>query len=98
MIAFLMAMSNAWGLLLCIVFLGYGLVDIPRLFWRQSDLTWIQSYYQFKAPKLKDDSLNASEELQKVVRVNINIYIYIYRERERKNELTLIFVLNLFIY
>jgi len=68
LIAFLMAMSNAWGLLLCIVFLGYGLVDIPRLFWRQSDLTWIQNYYQFKAPKLKDDSLNASEELQKVVR------------------------------
>jgi len=73
LLAFLMAMSNAWGLLLCIVFLGYGLVDIPRRYWRKSDLTWIQSYYQFKAPKLKDESLNAREELQKVIRDIFNI-------------------------
>lgn len=68
LIAFLMAMSNAWGLLLCIVFLGYGLVDIPRLFWRESDLSWIRNYYQFKAPKLKDATLTANEELQKVTK------------------------------
>jgi len=83
-----MAMSNAWGLLLCIVFLGYGLVDIPRIFWRKSDLTWIQSYYQFKAPKLKDDTLNANEKLQKVVKVNINInMIYSLMEKKKKKNL-----------
>ena len=32
----LMALANAWGVLLIVAFLGHGLVDVPRsLFWRQ---------------------------------------------------------------
>ncbi|ORX53806.1 LMBR1-domain-containing protein [Piromyces finnis] len=66
LLGFLMAMSNAWGLLLCIVFMGYGLVDVPRRLWRKSDLSWINNYYLFKAQAYKESTLEASENLQNV--------------------------------
>jgi hypothetical protein len=35
--AFLMALSNCWGLFLIILLLGYGLVAIPRKLWYEGD-------------------------------------------------------------
>jgi len=69
-----MAMSNAWGLLLCIVFMGYGLVDVPRRLWRKADLSWINNYYLFKAQAYKESTLEASENLQNVTQVTILIF------------------------
>jgi len=68
LLGFLMAMSNAWGLLLCIVFMGHGLVDVPRRLWRKSDLSWINNYYLFKAQAYKESTLEANENLQNVTK------------------------------
>jgi hypothetical protein len=35
---FVMAMANSWGLFLVIVFMGYGLVAVPRKLWYASDI------------------------------------------------------------
>jgi len=67
-LGFLMALSNAWGLLLCIIFLGYGLVDVPRRILRKSNLTWVNNYNLFKAQAYKEATLEANEELQNVVK------------------------------
>ena len=39
---FLMALGNAWGLFLIILFLGYGIVQVPRRFWSMRDLNYRQ--------------------------------------------------------
>jgi hypothetical protein len=36
--AFAIAASNSWGLLLLLLFLGYGLVALPKMLWYNSDL------------------------------------------------------------
>ena len=43
--AFLMALSNCWGLFLIIVLLGYGLVAIPRTLWYKGDCHRMLYYY-----------------------------------------------------
>lgn len=68
LLAFLMAMGNAWGLLLCVVFLGYGLISIPKSLWRKAKIQWLNCYYEFKAPRLKDASIEAEENLQKIAK------------------------------
>lgn len=36
-LAFVMAVANAWGLFLATIMLGYGLIDIPKRLWHDSD-------------------------------------------------------------
>lgn len=36
--AFAIAASNSWGLLLLLLFLGYGLIALPKILWYNSDL------------------------------------------------------------
>jgi len=71
-LGFLMALSNAWGLLLCTIFLGYGIVNVPRRILRKSDLNWVNNYNLFKAQAYKEATLEASEELQNVIKVYIS--------------------------
>ena len=46
--AFLVAMSNCWGLFLIIMLLGYGLVAIPRSAWNNGNIKATLNYYYFK--------------------------------------------------
>ena len=46
---FLMALANAWGLTLLILCLGFGLVEIPRVFWRMSSNVVNLRYCEFRA-------------------------------------------------
>jgi len=46
LIEFVMALANAWGLTLLVLCLGYGLVEIPKMLYRQcndeTNLRWLQ--------------------------------------------------------
>lgn len=53
-VAIAIAGSNAWGLLLLMCMLGYGLVEIPKVLWRHSDKQKLLAYYQFRAAVLKE--------------------------------------------
>jgi hypothetical protein len=62
------AAANAWGLLLVILFLGYGLVEIPRKIWYRASRHQMLKYYQFKAVELHDELLNSQEKLEKILK------------------------------
>ena len=65
---FLMALANAWGLTLLILCLGFGLVEVPRVFWRQSSNVVNLRYCEFKAVEVHDDLKESRIELKDVVR------------------------------
>ncbi|EPZ35123.1 LMBR1-like membrane protein domain-containing protein [Rozella allomycis CSF55] len=65
LISFVMALSNAWGMLLLVMFLGYGLVEVPRSFWNKANKKAWLLRMQFEAPKVKeelDDSIGDYED------------------------------------
>lgn len=41
------AMGNAWGMFLLIVFMGYGLVELPRSFWWRANRDIVNNYYRY---------------------------------------------------
>lgn len=41
------ALGNAWGLFLLVVFMGYGLVEIPRSFWWRANRDIVLNYYRY---------------------------------------------------
>ena len=38
LVGFLIALSNAFGMILVVTTLGYGLVDVPRKYWRMASM------------------------------------------------------------
>ncbi len=52
--AFLIALSNAWGIFLSIFLLGYGLVAVPKQILKQSDYKNRIQYLEFLAADTKD--------------------------------------------
>ncbi|KAJ1920285.1 LMBR1 domain-containing protein 2 [Mycoemilia scoparia] len=63
LIAFLMAAANFWGLLLVIVFMGCGLVAIPRKLWSLSDRKKQLKSYPDRLMRLKDKLEDAQFDL-----------------------------------
>jgi hypothetical protein len=61
-----MAMANVWGLLLIVVFLGHGLVEVPRDLWRRSDYHSHLRSLQYRAPGMKEAANDAEIELFEV--------------------------------
>lgn len=66
---FVMAMANSWGLLLAILFMGYGLVSVPRQLWYVGDTTRQLNTLYMRAPKLKDDFVDAETQVIEVAKV-----------------------------
>lgn len=64
-----MALGNAWGLLLLIAFLGYGLVAIPRLLWRLSSPATAFDRYCFALVKARDDLRCAEQDYEDTLRL-----------------------------
>jgi len=62
-IPFAMAASNAWGLILMMLFLGYALVEIPRKFWRNADRDYSMRHTYFKIVGLRETYEKAKKEL-----------------------------------
>ena len=71
-----MVLSNCWGLLLIIIFLGYGVVSVPRSFWDSGNNSRRLRFLYIKAANLDDDINNAAENLNETVKK-----IYMSRDR-----------------
>lgn len=64
-----MALSNAWGLLLIIVFLSYGVVEVPRVLWRKASLHRELKFMEFKTAIIHDRMFEANAKLDTAVRL-----------------------------
>ncbi|XP_068617047.1 G-protein coupled receptor-associated protein LMBRD2B-like [Brachionichthys hirsutus] len=67
--------ANTWGLFLLVLLLGYGLVEIPRFYWRSSSHDYLLAKSYFKVAKMsaekvavKEDLANVMEDVQSVHR------------------------------
>ncbi|KAI8325664.1 hypothetical protein GQ54DRAFT_191228 [Martensiomyces pterosporus] len=68
LVAFLMAAANFWGLFLVIIFMGFGLVSIPRKLWRRGDLRHELAKIESRAMAYKDRAYDSELELSDVVK------------------------------
>ena len=63
--------SNTWGLFLLILLLGYGLVEVPRQYWRESQKGYRLMHTYFMLAKLSTEKSDADEDLEDVLEVGI---------------------------
>lgn len=66
--ATLTALSNGWGLFLIIVFLGHGLVEVPRHLWRLADYFKNLQYNYIKATHIDEEVALATSSLDDSVK------------------------------
>lgn len=66
-----MALANAFGLLLVIFFLGFGLVDVPRRCWYRAHRARQLRRHQFYACDVNEDRAVARYELDNVLLVRL---------------------------
>ncbi|CAO3591029.1 unnamed protein product [Absidia cylindrospora] len=64
--AFVMAMANSWGLFLVIMFMGYGLVAVPRKLWYASDVNKHLNELYTKAPRVKEECMDSELEFNEL--------------------------------
>uniref|UniRef100_A0A8C7CC45 LMBR1 domain containing 2a n=1 Tax=Oncorhynchus kisutch TaxID=8019 RepID=A0A8C7CC45_ONCKI len=71
------AAANTWGLFLLVLLLGYGLVEIPCLYWNSSRHGYLLAKTYFKAAKLAKEKSDAEENMddamEEVANVNESI-------------------------
>lgn len=63
LIAFLMALSNAWGIFLIIFLLGYGLVAVPKHTLKLSDYETRLRYLEWQAGECYDHLMASNDDL-----------------------------------
>lgn len=66
---FMLGLANAYGLILTICLMGYGLVDIPRYLFRKSNRIATLRYYSVMAYKYKEGIEKAKGDLLKTLKV-----------------------------
>ncbi|KAK3818784.1 MAG: LMBR1-like membrane protein-domain-containing protein [Benniella sp.] len=66
--AYIMALSNSWGLILVIVFMGYGMVDVPRRLWHKGDNARELRRLAFQASVVKDRRQDTEDEVLHVAK------------------------------
>ncbi|KAF9897311.1 hypothetical protein BX616_005820, partial [Lobosporangium transversale] len=66
--AYIMALSNSWGLILVIIFMGYGMVDVPRRLWHKGDNERELKRIAFKASAIKDKKQDTEDDVYKVAK------------------------------
>nr|XP_046243535.1 G-protein coupled receptor-associated protein LMBRD2B-like [Scatophagus argus] len=59
--------ANTWGLFLLVLLLGYGLVEIPRSYWRSSSQDYLLAKTYFKVAKMATEKAAAEENLADVM-------------------------------
>ncbi|KAG8011967.1 LMBR1 domain-containing protein 2 [Nibea albiflora] len=59
--------ANTWGLFLLVLLLGYGLVEIPRSYWRSSSQGYLLAKTYFKAAKMATEKAEAEENLADIM-------------------------------
>lgn len=73
MLSFLVTTSNAWGILLIIFLLGYGLVALPKNLLLNTDINNKIKYLEWYAKETKDEVESKKEELSIIINV---MYIF----------------------
>lgn len=63
-----MLLANAFGLLLIVVFLGSGLIDLPRELWYAAYNKRTLRFLQYRAPSVREAYLDADAELNFVAK------------------------------
>ncbi|KAF9960370.1 hypothetical protein BGZ72_007175 [Mortierella alpina] len=66
--AYVMALSNSWGLVLVVIFMGYGMVDVPRRLWHKGDNSRELKRINFKASVVKDKRQDTEDEVHAVAK------------------------------
>jgi len=64
-----MAASNAYGLAIVILLLGYGLAEVPRKIWRKTDREGLLRYYRYKVFVHYEQYIEAEKELENAMKV-----------------------------
>jgi LMBR1-like membrane protein len=60
---------NAFGLILLVLLLSYGLVEIPRDLWFSSNVEWRLRYIESTVPSLKEHCVDSEAEVYEVARI-----------------------------
>ncbi|KAG2236234.1 hypothetical protein INT48_008594 [Thamnidium elegans] len=64
--SYVMAAANSWGLFLVIVFMGYGLVSVPRSLWYSGSYDRHLHQHYANATKLKEECLDSELEFNEL--------------------------------
>ncbi|CAO3677428.1 unnamed protein product [Umbelopsis vinacea] len=65
---YVMAMANSWGLLLAIIFMGYGLVSVPRKLWYAANVRKQLKHLYVRAPLVKEECMDSELEYTDVAK------------------------------
>jgi hypothetical protein len=68
LLKYLVVISNCWGLFLIIVFLGHGLIAVPRYFWKVARYRKYLDFLYIKLTHLDEEVINATSSLDESVR------------------------------
>lgn len=66
-----MAAANSWGLFLVIVFMGYGLVSVPRTLWYSGSYDRHLHQHYANAARLKEECMDSEIEFNELAKVKI---------------------------
>jgi hypothetical protein len=61
--------SNAYGLVLLIILMSYGLIEVPRGLWFTSSVDWKLRVLETEIPKIKELSVDAEAEAYDVAAI-----------------------------
>ena len=67
-----MAAANSWGLFLVIVFMGYGLVSVPRSLWYSGSYDRHLHQHYANAARLKEECMDSEIEFTELAKVYIS--------------------------
>lgn len=62
-------LSNTYGLIVLVALLGYGLVEIPRIFWRRSFPEARLKWHYHRVGRAAEKLTDASDELERVLAI-----------------------------
>lgn len=63
-----MTLANNWGTFLLVCLLGVGLVEVPRAYWRRSNVDLQLRYYEYQVGQLYGEYEKSHEALQTVLK------------------------------
>lgn len=64
---FVVVAATAYGMIFVAALGGYGLIELPRWFWKQGDAAGTLRTLQFQAPELENAAYEARQELEAVL-------------------------------
>lgn len=68
-----MAMANSWGLFLVIMFMGYGLVAVPRRLWFTGNPQKHLNQLYGNASRVKEECMDSELEFIEVCKASITL-------------------------